>query len=65
MATLQPAFVTAKMAQLAKLPDQDTKLATIYEWVKTGHISRAVFKELIRSVIIVDFAIARELGEQP
>jgi hypothetical protein len=65
MATLQPAFCTEKMAQLAKLADQDAKLAVIYEWVKTGHISRAIFKELIRSVIIVDFAIARELGEQP
>lgn len=60
---LQPTFTTAKISQLDKLDGQDAKLAQIFEWVKTGHISRAVFKDLIKHVIIVDHCIAHELGE--
>lgn len=48
---LQPAFFVAKLEQLNQLPSQDAKLALIFEWVKTGHISRAVFKDLIRGVM--------------
>jgi len=63
--SLQSAFTNAKMAQLSELPDQDAKLAQIFEWIKTGHISQTVFKILIQQVIIVDHCIARELGIQP
>jgi len=58
-------MTTEKMAQLDRLNDrvnpQDAKLAQIYEWVKTGHISLGVFRNLIQQVIIVDHCITREL----
>lgn len=46
---LQPAFFAEKLAQLEHL-EHTKQLDQIFEWVKTGHISRAIFKGLITYV---------------
>lgn len=47
---LQPQFFAAKLAQLNQLSSTNQKLDQIFEWVKTGHISRAVFKDLVAAL---------------
>lgn len=47
---LQPSFTAAKLAQLSACGTQAEQLRQIFEWVKTDHISRAVFLTLIATV---------------
>lgn len=47
---LQPHFTAQKIEQLTALETQAEQLRQIFEWVKTGHISRAVFLTLIATV---------------
>ena len=57
---LQPSFTAEKVAQLSRL-SSTKQLDQIFEWVKTGHISRAVFRDLIAVVTSVNLETAARI----
>lgn len=55
---LQPTF-TAQLLVKIEERSVDEKLKQIFEWVKAGHISVAVFRSLVKTVLAPDEHMCR------